>query len=232
MMPWASAPARNASVTTLRAASALPIAASGREFSRPSLQGLRRRSSSWLLGALRCRRWSKDGSREICTICAYGLFPRPRGTSPRSPFRIRAAGLFAPSQQGALRVVGAQAMYEHGGRADQALGLSAGERRKSSKSCMYLHISSKRRSPRRSRQCCSISATRLPASCLAAARGGKDQLGAPVDGIWPALEVTEPLQIADEFGSGGQAQERPGRQVREPYAVDAHVAEDLQMGFA
>ena len=118
------------------------------------------------------------------------------------------------------------------GRADQTLGLSAGERRKSSKSCMYLHISSKRRSPRRSRQCCSISATRLPASCLAAARGGKDQLGAPVDGIWPALEVTEPLQIADEFGSGGQAQERPGRQVREPYAVDAHVAEDLQMGFA
>ena len=33
--------------------------------------------------------------------------------------------------------------------------------------CMYLHISSKRRSPRRSRQCCSISATRLPASSSA-----------------------------------------------------------------
>ena len=67
---------------------------------------------------------------------------------------------------------------------------------------------------------------------LAAMGGGEDQLGAPVVRVRAPLEVTEPLQIADEFGGGGQAQLCPGRQVREPDAVDADVAEDVQMGFA
>jgi len=41
---------------------------------------------------------------------------------------------------------------------------------------------------------------------LAAAGGGKDQLRSPVGGIRAALEITQPLQIADEFRGGGQAQ--------------------------
>ena len=68
--------------------------------------------------------------------------------------------------------------------------------------------------------------------CLAAADGGKDQLGAAVDGIRPALEVAQPLEIGDEFRGRGQTQQRSGGQLREPHAVDAHVAEYLQMGFA
>ncbi len=66
---------------------------------------------------------------------------------------------------------------------------------------------------------------------LPAAVGGEDQLGPPIGRIGPSLEVAQSLQITDEFGGGRQTQLRPGRQVRQPDAVDTHVAEDVQMRF-
>ena len=66
---------------------------------------------------------------------------------------------------------------------------------------------------------------------LPAAGGREDQLGPPIGRIRSSLEVTQPLQFADQLGGGCQAQLRPGRQVRQPDAVDTHVAEDVQMGL-
>lgn len=83
-------------------------------------------------------------------------------------------------------------------------------------------------------QCCSISATRLPVSSTGCrpVGGGEDQLGAPIGRIGASLEVTQPFQLTDELRGGSRAQLRPVRHVRQPDAVDAHVAEDVQMGFA
>jgi len=67
---------------------------------------------------------------------------------------------------------------------------------------------------------------------LPTAGGGEDQLGAPIGRIRASFEVAQPFEIADELRSGGQAQLRPGRQVRQPDAVETNVAEDVQMGFA
>ena len=66
---------------------------------------------------------------------------------------------------------------------------------------------------------------------LPAAVGREDQLGPPIGRIRSSLEVTQPLQIAHELRGGRQAQLRPERHVRQPDAVDAHVAEDVQMGL-
>ena len=62
--------------------------------------------------------------------------------------------------------------------------------------------------------------------------GGEDQLGAPIGRIGASLEVTQPFQLTDELRGGSQVHLRPVRHVRQPDAVDAHVAEDVQMGFA
>ena len=62
--------------------------------------------------------------------------------------------------------------------------------------------------------------------------GGEDQLGASIGRVGASLEVTQPFKLTGELRGGSRAQLRPARQVRQPDAVDAHVAEDVQMGFA
>lgn len=65
--------------------------------------------------------------------------------------------------------------------------------------------------------------------CLPAAPGREDQLGPPVVRVRAAFQVTELLQLADQLGGRGQAQLRPAGQVGQPDAVDADVAEDVQV---
>jgi hypothetical protein len=64
---------------------------------------------------------------------------------------------------------------------------------------------------------------------LPAAAGREDQLRAPVGRVGTAFQVAEPLQLANQFRRGGQAQLGAGGQLGEPDAVDPHVAEDVQV---
>jgi hypothetical protein len=63
----------------------------------------------------------------------------------------------------------------------------------------------------------------------AAAGGRKNELGPLVGAVGPAFQIAQRLQVADQLGDGGQAQLSPARQVGEPDAVHADVAEDVQV---
>jgi hypothetical protein len=71
----------------------------------------------------------------------------------------------------------------------------------------------------------------LPASSSASG-GGIDQFRPSVGGVGAAIQVTEVLQIVHQFGGRGQAQLGPRGELGESYAVDADVAEDLQVRLA
>jgi hypothetical protein len=60
----------------------------------------------------------------------------------------------------------------------------------------------------------------------------KDELGSAVGGIWLSLEVAEVLQVGDQVRGSGQAQLRPAGEFGQPDAVNADVAEYLQMRFS
>ena len=65
--------------------------------------------------------------------------------------------------------------------------------------------------------------------CCAAAGGREDQFGPSVGGVRPAFHIPELLQVVDQFGGGGEAQLGAGGELGQPDAVDAEVAEDLQV---
>ena len=67
---------------------------------------------------------------------------------------------------------------------------------------------------------------------IAPALGQVDELGAAVGGVRPPGQIAHLLEVVDQLRRRGQAQLRAVRQLGEPDAADADVAEDLHVGIA
>jgi len=62
--------------------------------------------------------------------------------------------------------------------------------------------------------------------------GWEDELGAPIAGVRAALEVSEPLKLADELRRRSQAELGLGGEVGEADSIDADIAEDVEVRLA